>query len=163
MAHSYDTLEQVVNTARVRVNDAINGISGNTLQDTASFTIYMINAAWRRLQDSLAGYGCSELKEESTLATVAAVVSADPTTRTTISWLTSPALPDDMISPLKLWERQSGGTSMTTMTQVFNGLPLVTRTTRNHRHAGRFGGDRYPTSIRVLLVGLRAVQHNGFL
>ena len=89
MAHSYDTLEQVVTTARVRVNDAINGIGGNTLQDNSSFTIYMVNAAYRRMQDSLAGYGCSELKEESTLVPLAAVGSSDPTIRTTISWLTS--------------------------------------------------------------------------
>ena len=47
----YDMLSAVVNTARVRLNDAIASISGDILTDNAAFTGAAINAAWRRLQE----------------------------------------------------------------------------------------------------------------
>lgn len=131
MAQSLDTLELVVTTARVRVNDAIQSIGGNTLTDNAPFTIYYINPAWRRLQERLVDYGSSELKSEITLLTVPGASTADPTVRTVINWTSVPALPADMISPLRLWERPRGSGSMTEMKQCFNGMPLVTPGTRN--------------------------------
>lgn len=154
MAHIYDNLESVVTTARVRINDAIKSPAGNTLTDNAGFTIYMINAGWRRMQDSLASYGCSELKEESTLLSIAANGNADPTVRTVINWSSTPPLPDDLISPLKLWERPVGGGAMSTMGQVFNGLPLVPRGTRNkiwewRRETIYMPGASIPTDIQL--------------
>ena len=49
----YHTLEGVLNTARVRLNDAIQQLSGDILKDSQPFTQQMANSAWLRLQQFL--------------------------------------------------------------------------------------------------------------
>jgi hypothetical protein len=47
----YDSLENVLNTARVRLNDAIQQLGGDIMKDSQPFTQQMANSAWRRLQE----------------------------------------------------------------------------------------------------------------
>ena len=50
----YPVLDDVLNlAARVRVNDAIQLIGGDTLTDSQPFTQVMTNAAWLKLQQFL--------------------------------------------------------------------------------------------------------------
>ena len=73
----YDTIESVLNLARVRINDAIASIQGDILKDNQPFTLEMANAGWRTLQEFLDGY-LSRAKQNYTEALPQAP-AADPT------------------------------------------------------------------------------------
>lgn len=133
----YDILDTVLNTARVRLNDAIASLAGDVLTDTQPFTQTMANAAWRRLQDLLANYGFQRLKQEKIFPAVPAVTSTDYGSQVFISWSeyfdgtgpqAAPLLPQDMIAPYDLWERVGGTTgNFSPMDQLLNGLPTVAK------------------------------------
>jgi hypothetical protein len=133
MPAPYDTLETVLNLARVRVNDAIASLGGQTLKDMSPFTLPLTNAAWRRLQDALRNFGFGRLKQETIFTAIPAVSGgADTGSQVSINWSTSPALPNDMTSPLKLWERVSGtNADYTPMDQALNGLPAIPKQSLN--------------------------------
>lgn len=140
-AAPYDTLEMVVNTARVRLNDAIVSINGEILTDLASFTPTVINAAWRRLQELLSNYGYAALNSELLYIGVPATLAADQGTFVYMNWVNYfngsalvgfPVLPQDMIAPLSLEERANGTTiNFQPMDQCFNGLPTMPRGSLN--------------------------------
>ena len=135
MAAPFDTLETAVTAARVRVNDAIASIGGDILTDNAGFTAPIVNIAWRRVQTWLADMGFGASKGRATLTAIPAAGTTDPFTFTSISWTgtydgaasaAGPVLPDDLISPLELWERVSGPTNPTArMDNCPLGLPPV--------------------------------------
>lgn len=137
----YDTLETVVTMARVRLNDAIQSINGEVLTDTAGFTLYVINVAWRRLQQLLVNYNTSIFQLETALSNVPAFVGTDQGVRVWFNFVnyfdgnalqTAPVFPQNFISPLSLWERVHGGTgNYFPMDQVVNGLPTTTRKSLN--------------------------------
>src|ERR1039458_4918254 len=113
-----DNLETVVNTARVRVNDAIQALSGDIVIDAAAFTLTAINGAWRRLQELLVNFGCPWLTIEKILTSVPLVTSSDPGSQVSINWAnyfdgttnqSAPVLPQDLIVPVWLWERATAG------------------------------------------------------
>jgi len=165
-----DTLENVLNTARVRLNDAIQQLSGDILTDNAVFTLTDITAAWRRLQQMLANYGVSIFNREASFPSVPACTSTDYGVFVFIDWdeyfdgnnpQSAPVLPGDMISPLNLWERISGSTgAYTPIDQVYNGLPTVPKDTLNRRWEWRdnaiyLNGATGLTDIRL--------RYSGFL
>jgi len=120
MAYPGDTLELVVNAARARLNDMIASAGGDILTDNNVFTIFMINDAWRKLQDFWAKLGFSRLTGE-------AFFSATAGTVTQINWTTTPALPADLILPVRMWERITGsGENYLEMDRLTRGLPIVT-------------------------------------
>lgn len=131
----YDTVEMVLQSARVRLNDAIQSINGDILTDLAAFTPQVVNNAWRRLQEYLADRGCAALNRETILPAVPAWGSADPGKFVSFNWATYsdgvnlwavPVLPQDMIAPLDFYERVTGSNAIfTPMDQVFNGLPTA--------------------------------------
>ena len=82
-----DSLESVVNTARVRLNDAITALAGDIVTDTGVFTLTMVNAAWRRLQELLVNYGLATFNREAPLASVPAMTVADPGARVWFNWV----------------------------------------------------------------------------
>lgn len=127
-----DTVESVLVVARIRFNDAIgNGIAGQTITDANPISLPMTNAAWRRLQDALAIYGSSELKQETIFFTLPPG-GGDPSSQQSINWTTTPPLPDDMISPLSFSERVSAlGGNFYPMDQYLNGLPRTSKTNLN--------------------------------
>jgi hypothetical protein len=137
----YDNLEQVVNTARVRLNDAIATINGDILTDAASFTLVAIIAAWRRFQETLVDLGFAALKNETVIYGVGPTTYTDLSNQVSLSWSgyfngstlnTSVVLPGDFIFPYDLWERPSGGSgSLQPMDQCYNGLPNVSRSVYN--------------------------------
>jgi hypothetical protein len=137
----YDSLEAVVNTARVRLNDAIQSINGDILTDTAAFTTTVINAAWRRMQELLVNYGVSVFNRETALSNISAATITDYGQKVYFNWanyydgttlLSAPVLPQDLISPLDLSERVHGvTTAYTPMDQCLNGLPPVAKAALN--------------------------------
>lgn len=131
----YDNLEAVLNSARVRLNDAIQSIAGDILTDLAAFTPQAVNNAWRRLQEYLTDRGFAALNREIIFLNVPAWGSADPGIFVWFNWAEyfdganpwgGPVLPQDMISPLDIYERVNGSNSIfLPMDQVFNGLPTA--------------------------------------
>lgn len=138
----YDQLETVANMARVRVNDAIqsNGegaIVGDVATDIAVFTGQTVNNAWRRLQEYLSDKGVAALDREVTFPAVPACTAADQGTRVWFNFVeyfdgtnpqSAPVFPDDLITPLELFERVNGvTTSFVGMDREYNTLPTAPR------------------------------------
>jgi hypothetical protein len=131
----YDTLETILNAARVRLNDAIASLGGDIITDAQPFTLVMVNSGWRVLQNVLAGHGVERLKLEIILPNVPPVFGPDPVSKVSITWagasdgtnpFIAPVLPQNMILPLMLWERQTGTTdTFLEMDKLINGLPSV--------------------------------------
>lgn len=131
----YDPLEAVLQSARVRLNDAIQSINGDILTDLAAFTPQAVNNAWRRLQEYLADRGFAALNREIILSNVPAWTTTDPGVFVWFNWASyfdgtnpqsAPVLPQDMISPLDLFERVHGSNGIfLPMDQCFNGLPTA--------------------------------------
>ena len=124
MAEALDTLEYVVNLARERLNDMIASAGGDVLTDTQAFTIWVINGAWRRLQEKLAKLGFLRLTNSIILTVPAG--SSGASNPTVLTWASSPPLPSDFISPLDLQERVTGsGSNFYRMDGPIHPLPLV--------------------------------------
>ena len=131
----YDNLESVLQAARVRLNDAYQSINGEILTDLAVFTPHAVNNAWQRLQEYLADRGYPALNRDVILTAVPAWTATDPGIFVWWNWSNyydgtnqqaAPVLPQDMISPLDLYERVSGSSAIfKPMDQVFNGLPTA--------------------------------------
>lgn len=137
----YDTLNTVLNAARVRLNDAIQSLSGDVLQNTQPFTQVIANNAWRRLQETLANLGHSRLKRETILTNCPVAASVDPASQVSVSWASyfdgvsyysAPVLPQDLILPLRLWERPSGqNAEFAPLENWLDGLPTRPKMGRN--------------------------------
>lgn len=129
-------MSDVLDLTRVRINDAIASINGDILTDTQPFTQVMANAGWRTLQEFLANLGYTRSKQEVILSAIPPVTSCDPAVQVSLSWSGyyngsgynvppyAPALPQDMILPLRLWERCSSSIGyFIPMEQALDGLP----------------------------------------
>lgn len=131
----YDTIGAVLDATRVRVNDAIAGIGGQTLMNNKDFTLVYVNDGWLKLQEyllSLGFTGFARLKEEVILSSVPAIENTDWGSQLQLSWTSTPPLPKDFISPLKLWERPVGyQKGFLLMDQVLNGIPSAPKQSRN--------------------------------
>lgn len=138
----YDVLNTVLNTARVRLNDALQSLGGDTITNAQPFTQQMANDGWRRLQELLANLGVTRLKREVILTGLPVVASVDPAAQTYLNWTNffdgvnltaSLVLPQDLILPLKLWERPTGQNASfgLPMENQLDGLPTWPKTFTN--------------------------------
>lgn len=119
-AQPYDTVEMVLNTARVRLNDKLVMLysTGSTILDnTDAFSHAVFNAAYRRFQTRLAELGSDRFASEVIIEACPILASSDPASQTYIDWFeffdgvnysTTPVLPDDFIMPLWISERWTG-------------------------------------------------------
>lgn len=166
----FDTLENIVNTARVRLNDAIQALGGDILTDDAVFTLTFITAAWRRFQQILANYGISIMKRQAVLFSVPAQTQADFGAEVWMDWdgyfdgsviQSAPILPPDLIFPLDLSERiaPSAGTYFP-IDQVFNGFPAIEQTEYNRLWEWRDNKVYMPGATGLTDIKLR---YMGFL
>ena len=112
----YDSLELVVNLARMRLNDMIQSAGGDVVTDSQPFIIHAINAAWRKMQERLAKLGFLRFKNEVFLSGLPPVQLFGLTASAAyyIDWTgvwdgasLTPyvALPQDLIAPEDLWEK----------------------------------------------------------
>lgn len=132
----YDSVNSVLNGARVRINDAIASLGGDILTNVQPFTQEMTNLAWRKMQEYLANLGYTRCKQEVILPGIPPVTSFDPGSQVFLNWTSyfngtgtdippaTPVLPQDMILPLRMWERQANGNgNFIPMSQALDGLP----------------------------------------
>lgn len=133
-------MNDILDLARVRINDAIASLGGDILTNVQPFTQTMANGAWHTLQEFLANLGYSRVKKTVTLSGIPPTTNYDPGATVTLSWSgyfngtgyqippDAPALPQDMILPLKLKERQSAGLGFFgPMTLALDGLPSTVK------------------------------------
>lgn len=166
----YDTLEDVLNTGRVRLNDAIQSIGGDILTDNAVFTLTFVTASWRRLQQFLANLGVSVFNREFKWFSVPSATQTDYGTQVYFNWdnyfdgtalQTAPVLPSDLIAPLLMWERVHGSTGLySPMDQVYNGLPTQSQGTLNRLWEWRDNAIYMPGATNLTDIRMR---YSGFL
>lgn len=129
----YPSAEAVMNRARAYVNDSFQGGAGRILTDSAPFTIEYLNGALENLQDRLRDYGVMTLVQDGVILTpIVPVVQIDPSIQVAISYTgyfngsinyASPVLPQNLITPLRIWERLTGSNNdFVPMQQVADGL-----------------------------------------
>jgi hypothetical protein len=122
------------------VTDAVRRLMGD--DDTAVYTDATllpgagqgpINQAYRYVQHQLVNRGCSVLRETSSVLAV-------PAGLTSITSISSPALPADIIVPYKLWERTTGSTSNADWMLMTRGDELPDRVQYSYLGDWRFEG-----------------------
>jgi len=165
----YDTVESALQLARVRVNDAMVSIAGEILTDTAPFSQTIVNGGWRRLQQYLANQGYNRVVNEVIL-TIPPVTttSTDPAIQVWLNWSqyfdganyfsppTTGVLPQDLISPLRMWERWSGQNAIfREMVYQLDGLPTYPKTTANQMFEWRNDAIYMPGSLMEMDLRIR--------
>ena len=161
----YGIVEIAMNKARVRLNDAIQQLSGDILTDTQPFSQTMCNSAWERLQQFLANLGYARLIDEIIITGLPICASADPAVQCWIDWTgfwdgtqlwTGFALPQRCSFPLKLWDRVSGFNAGWgyPLVQAMDGMPATFKYQRNSMFDFRndrvyMPGTNIPVDLRV--------------
>ena len=154
-----------MNTARVRMNDAIQSLSGDILRDDKPFTQTMVNSAWLRMQQFLANLGYARLIDEIILIGLPVAGSSDPASQCWLDWTgfydgaalwTGWAFPQQMNFPLKLWDRASGFNAGWghPIVNVMDGLPATFKYPRNGIFEWRndriyMPGTTIPVDLRI--------------
>lgn len=129
----YPSAEAVMNRARAYVNDSFQGGAGRILTDSAAFSIEYLNGALENLQDEMRDYGILTLVQDGLILTpILPIAQIDPSIQVAISYTgyfngtlnyPTPVLPQNMITPLRLWERLTGSNNdFVPMRQVADGL-----------------------------------------
>jgi hypothetical protein len=140
----YDTLETILNVARIRVMDAYKSLSGEVFTDTGTgapwITYQSVIAAWRRLQDFLFANGFKRFEDYSILYNCPSVATSDTGVFQWVDWSQffdganyfpagggAPVLPPLFITPLEVRERPNGttGSFLTMDKPLKGGLPAV--------------------------------------
>lgn len=111
----YPLLSDILNGARVRVNDAIQDQGGQTLTNTFDFTPTYTNIGWRKMQQYFVSLGYPRfIKTNVNIPNVPPVATLDTSLQTYINWdgywngiilSTAIFLPPDLIKPLRISER----------------------------------------------------------
>lgn len=114
----YPKAEDVMNRARAFVNDAFQGGRGRILTDTNSFTVQFLNSALEELQDKIRNRGVITLEYDNViLSPITPSPTIGPGTQQQVAytgffdgvtWHKTPALPQECVSVLEVWERQTG-------------------------------------------------------
>lgn len=129
----YDSSEYVLNLARAICNDMALGVDGNLLSDAQPYTTWFLRLAWRKLQARLRNNAIEEFPQEVILPSVPISTSTNPGSQMFIGFngtfdgtnlQSAPALPSDLVTPLRLWERPSGQNAIfVDMYPTNDGLP----------------------------------------
>lgn len=106
-----------MNASRVRINDSILSVGGQILTDNADFTPVLVNLSYQMLQQFLVSLGWVRFVVQNfIIPNVPPVANEDTSLNVTLSWsgysdgvnfTGTPALPQDLIKPLKLSGRAS--------------------------------------------------------
>lgn len=154
---AYSNVETILQKARVILNDA-EVLQGDVLTDTYAGMPALVNLAYEQVQRKLAEAGVETFIGYAWLVGIPAMPTLDPEARIQItdtgfqiyypsgvgnSQGTTPQLPQDLICPLKLWERQTGTSNYATeMAQKNDGIPSYVQQTflwHWEWHSGYFG------------------------
>lgn len=165
----YDTVYNVLSTARIRLNDELKTlvpVGGKVLENNQVFTQQTANTAWRKFQEFMANLGYARLKQEVIITNVpASTQQQDPASQVYINWFgyfdgttlqTGIVLPQDLMGPLKLYERQTGSDSQfIPMELIYEGLPTWGKSPLNRVWEWRndaiyMPGATFATDLRLL-------------
>jgi len=140
----FDLAYTILAAARTRLNDTLPTlfpVSGKLLDNSQTSTNQLFNNAYRKLQEFLANLGYTKLIGNVVITGLPPVASTDPGTDVWIDWFNYfdgsnlwqlPVLPQDLIIPKRVWERQSGMNAMfCEMGMYLDGLPTWNKQARN--------------------------------
>jgi len=158
----YDTVMNVVLSARTRMNDHVETLeanSGQILHNTDAFMQQLFNGGWRAFQDVLVDRGYQRLTGDVVISGLPKVAVTDPAifcwlSRAGcfdgVSYYNTPALPSDFTHPLKVWERQNGYNMAfyePPMEKIVDGLRTSAKTTGNLQWEWRQDAIWFPGSL----------------
>lgn len=170
MAAPYDSVYNVVSSAKVRLNDQLNTtvpVSGKILVNTQAFTQQIVNTAWRKFQEFLANLGYVTLVDEVVIEGIPATTNLDPASQVYINWFgffdgntlqDTPALPQSLITPLRVMERQTGTqAALVPLENIFDGLPTwgkgpLNRLWEWRQNAIYMPGATFDTDLRIRFI-----------
>jgi hypothetical protein len=137
--------------------------TGDIFADSQAYVLPTVNAAWRKVQKKLADKGHPRLRNEVDLFSIPIITNLDPVSQQFISWTQffdgtnfqnsqsvppAPLLPQDFISPLRIWERQSGMTiHFRPMHPIGDGLKSRVKTSYNRWWDWREDAIYFPGSL----------------
>lgn len=137
----FPTVNDVLNRARAITNDAARTIAGNLLANSQPYTFEDFSKAYEDLQFELANHGYEDMIFDVVIPALPAcnaTVATDPGVQLYMSYTqffdgvnttNTPVLPNDMMIPLRMWERQNGTLqNFYQVNPVNDGLPSITRT-----------------------------------
>lgn len=132
-------------------------------------TQIIFNSAWRKFQKYLSNLGYRPLIDSKIVASIPANVNADTGSNTWISWngtfdgtafSGSPALPADLIAPLKVRERAHGNGGFSPMVNALDGLlNLSTRTGLNRMWEWRNGAIYFIGATASTDIQIRYIKY----
>lgn len=166
----YDTAGTILNVARARLNKA-GAATGDIISAQNPFTQQCFNTAYRKLQGFLAGLGYIRLTSETVITALPVVASLDPAVQVSLSWSgffdgvnyqAMPILPDDLIFPLKIWERQTGTQAVFIdpgMENMLDGLMSGPKLTYNGQWEWREDGIYMPGSTFSMDLRIRYAKY----
>lgn len=171
-AAPYDTVTTVLNSSRVRLNDAISSVqavSGKLVENNQQFTLALVNTAWRKLQEFLANLGFAQLRQEGIIFQLPVISGTDASLQQRIDWFNffdggnlypAPVLPPDLMFPLRLWERQSGTAgAFVPMEAIVDGLPNFNKQARNGYWEWRADGIYLPGATQTVDLRIRYARY----
>jgi hypothetical protein len=137
----FDQVDVAMNMARMRINDCPLSLAGNLLADTQPYAQQTYNLAWRSFQRDLAEFGDPAQTNEFWSPSLPVVTSTDSFLLVYLGqadyfdgqnyWVPPDVnlLPQDLICPLQVKERQGGTTQgFIEMLPCDNGLPMGPKT-----------------------------------
>jgi hypothetical protein len=159
---NYDPVLVAIQRAQVRLN-VVNKMAGDYLTVSQEWTQQAAIGAWRKLQEALVGLKLSSMNTEA-IVTVPAAGTADPGIFVSLSWggynngstlNVGVSLPQNLVRPLRLWERQSGSNALwTPMECNLTGIGSQVKQSRNYEWQWRgnaiwMPGATVPMDIRI--------------
>lgn len=134
---AYPLVSDISQRVRAICNDmgTTTGVAGNLFADTEPYVIPLIQTAYERLRKILTRNGYEANKVETILTPILPVVSPDPGVQVVITEdgynngttdYATPALPSDLIIPVRIWVRPTGSTSrFLEIFSVIDALPSI--------------------------------------
>lgn len=177
----YDSVIVAINAANTRLNgrvETLQPIGGQIVGNTNAFSQQVVNDAWRKMQSRLADLRYSGLQTETVFLAVPPAALADPLVQVNIGFTgyfdgvvtqAAPVLPQTLIRPYELNERQSGTAALfTEMDMLLYSIPRVPKANWNRQWLWRANALYLPgalvsTDISMLYAQLLADFADGAL